>query len=446
MKKLFSLVLTLTLFSAVSCGDSESSKGIGEECKKASDCKKGLKCIDFVCVDSENTTDDIVAKDDADEAEERDDTENIGNTGNTGDDSNTGNSGDTGNTGNTGNTGDTGNTGNSGNSGDTAETDSICGNNLVEGDEVCDGNRTTCKELGLGDSNTMVKCSENCDSWITAGFCKRKFACSPKPEIGTVWNSVGEYEQIWDGEKWEPADSETEHNTERSSKLCRYKCDEEHHYAEGECVYNYKATSCVGLPENGEWNDVSEIITDSWDGSKWIVEATPGIGDLTGVYREIKSDIPCSFKCSKGYGWDTSAKKCEESIYPDFPHKHAGLYWSNATGMKFNEVKTHCDNFGGRPATISELRTLIKNCSATEAGGTCGVISDCYWTACRDNSCDGCVTDDTGKYSVFGDNSRSWSSRSHGTYSNQAWYIGFDKGIVDALPMYYGLLVRCVKK
>ena len=157
-KILMSLIL---VFIVAGCGVEDDI-----ECTDSIDCPGTQVCIDGVCVD------------DTGNSGNSGDSGNTGNTGNSGDTGNTGNSGDSGNSGNsgdTGNTGNTGDTGNSGNSGDTGDTGSgpACGNEIVDGDEVCDGNRLKCNEIeGMGYVNDAeVLCTTFCDAWITTD-CK----------------------------------------------------------------------------------------------------------------------------------------------------------------------------------------------------------------------------------------------------------------------------------
>ena len=101
-----------------------------------------------------------------------------------------------------------------------------------------------------------------------------------------------------------------------------------------------------------------------------------------------------------------------EDTANNFPNEHDGLNWSDASSssMKWDEAITYCENLGGRLPTISELRTLIQNCPGTGTGGQCGVTNDCLSADCRTDPCYECEYSVSGKYSVFGDTSRFWSS------------------------------------
>ncbi|MGI6393795.1 MAG: DUF1566 domain-containing protein [bacterium] len=237
MKKvLTALLAALLLLFVVGCG---SNKSKGDDANSGDDGNTADSGDDGNTADSGDDGNTANSGDDGDTADSGDD----GNTADSGDDGDTADSGDDGNTANTGDDGDTadtgddGNTADSGDDGDTADTGddgntgdddstSVCGNGIVEEGEICDGNKTTCKELGLGDSEVSIECNENCNGWLDANLCKRTYTCPSKPEY-SVWNSVSEYEQTWDGEKWEPADSITQYNEETSDEPCRFMCAED---------------------------------------------------------------------------------------------------------------------------------------------------------------------------------------------------------------------------
>ena len=134
------------------------------------------------------------------------------------------------------------------------------------------------------------------------------------------------------------------------------------------------------------------------------------------------------------------------------------LEWSNKAPYNMNwydalEYCLYLDEGGHRDwrlPTISELRTLIQNCPATETGGECGVTDSCLsFSECRnDDACFGCDNDnyDTGKYSKLGDSFSSfWSSSVHSDNSDSAWLVCFTNGLVSHYNKYNTFSVRCVR-
>jgi hypothetical protein len=148
-------------------------------------------------------------------------------------------------------------------------------------------------------------------------------------------------------------------------------------------------------------------------------------------------------------GDDTEGKFKPSDCTGEFPNYHKGLCWSNASSksMDWDNAITYCENLGGRLPTISELRTLIQNCPATETGGECGVTDDClsYWD-CSNDACRGCVLDESGKYSIFGDTDWFWSSSVQPETVDDAYYIDFQRVNVFHFSMdLREYNVRCVK-
>lgn len=131
--------------------------------------------------------------------------------------------------------------------------------------------------------------------------------------------------------------------------------------------------------------------------------------------------------------------------------EHGGFLWSNISTdhMIWDDAVVYCENIGGRLPTISELRTLIQNCPATEPEGSCGVIDECLsseecWSElCRDCKYD---SENPNKYSVFGDNGYLWSSSKLSDNEHLAWLAGFDLGNIHHYDSVGGLgYVRCLE-
>jgi hypothetical protein len=160
-------------------------------------------------------------------------------------------------------------------------------------------------------------------------------------------------------------------------------------------------------------------------------------------------------------GDDSDKNEDDKTETPDsgctakFPRSFGGLCWSNASKetMKWGDAIDFCTDLGGRLPNISELRTLIKNCPATEHpkpsgqdDDWCGVESDCSSLECylsgldindfENTPCTGCAFDEesSGKYSVFGHTVRLWSSSIYEDTPDYGWYVFFYSGHVSFNP------------
>lgn len=143
----------------------------------------------------------------------------------------------------------------------------------------------------------------------------------------------------------------------------------------------------------------------------------------------------------------------------DFPNKHNGVCWSKKSPEKMNwsNANKYCANLvedgssDWRLPTISELRTLMQNCSAIETGGSCGVTDSCLSSSCRRKkikACNGCSYDKSksGKYSVFGDVGSLWSSSVRSDFTGFVWYLSFSSGLVNGGNIFSSRHhVRCVR-
>ncbi|MGI6395341.1 MAG: DUF1566 domain-containing protein [bacterium] len=440
MKKvLTALLAALLLLFVVGCGSSKSS---------GDDANSG---------DDGNTAD---SGDDGNTADSGDD----GNTADSGDDGNTADSGDDGNTadtgddGNTANSGDDGDTANSGDDGDTGDDDStpVCGNGTVEEGEICDGNKTTCKELGLGGSEEDIECNGSCDGWITAEICKKTFDCSGKLE-NSVWNSVDSYTQTWDGEKWVPADSDTEYNEETSDKSCRYKC------AEG---FVWDGSNCVEECLKGQ----TQFVECGTDPGKWQKQ----ICDEYGLWQDFENcvDYRSNVLCS-------SQTKCyDNSVSMTCPAQGEDFYGQDAqyAALGYCIPKSYTVS-GTAPEEIVKdnntglewqrtLPAIYDGCTGGDPAG-----STCQWQDAVDY-CNGLsygghsdwrlptrkelvTLPDYGKYEpaidtdVFPDTPFDyyfWSSSSIAANTDNAWHVRFNNGYVSSVRTktndYYA---RCVR-
>jgi len=140
----------------------------------------------------------------------------------------------------------------------------------------------------------------------------------------------------------------------------------------------------------------------------------------------------------------------------------SGLTWqvTPPSDLKqWDEAINYCTNLsldggGWHLPTISEYRTLIRGCEATELDGSCGVTDSCLNLSCRSDLCDGCSD---GGGSAGGcywpselagncDTNSFWSS-SAVALNDDAWMVSFFNGFVGYMNQTIkGGLVRCVRE
>jgi hypothetical protein len=176
-------------------------------------------------------------------------------------------------------------------------------------------------------------------------------------------------------------------------------------------------------------------------------------GDADGD-ADTDSDVGTDSDSEADQEGDADAEWCDGT---------SGLCWqdppSSFVGRDWYSAVVACDalDLGGHGPgswhlpTISELRSLIRGCPATETGGGCGVTDSCIGWGCWNEPCRGCSyregpgTD--GAYwpaVVSGPVHLYWSSSSAG-WSADVWNVNFYDGDVysgdeTGLPF-----VRCVR-
>ncbi len=144
-----------------------------------------------------------------------------------------------------------------------------------------------------------------------------------------------------------------------------------------------------------------------------------------------------------------SFERCVDGLWETISLEHKDLEWSCMSPdiINWQDAMGYCEDKGWRLPTISELRTLIQNCSVTETGGSCGVTDNCLlWSDCwSEDVCWGCSFNSSGKYSVFKETSVLWSSSSRVDSTDYAWHVNFNYGIIFHLPKTYNIYARCVR-
>lgn len=245
---------------------------------------------------------------------------------------------------------------------------------------------------------------------------------------------------------------------------------------------------CEGLPENAEWYGTGTI-EQTWNGTDWVPEAAghytandPGddsdkcwfkcSGNLVFLYNENKcvpdlcvEDNPCaalansngictfntyynSYTCECNHGSLWNGDDCQSLTIN-------GLRWSAKKEKKiWEEAITYCAELeedgltDWRLPTISELRTLVRNCDKTAPGGSCGITDECtQHSSCWSADCSGCYDAEI-KTNVFGDdpNIFFWASQKDDEIG-QALTMQYYSGSIGYLTLENGQgYARCVHK
>ena len=306
-------------------------------------------------------------------------------------------------------------------SGDSSDS----GNNNDHGDSSDSGNGND--NTDSGDSSADLKCSDEgsfrcyndkirqkCVSGTWTNFEDCEYVCNSttkqcEDEKGCKsgeYKCIGKNSHYCSNDFWE------------LNEKCTYDCD----YNTGKC----KDSECT----TGEY-----LCGESTDSEHQYASYYCSEGYWT--YNKT-----CSGECNKSTGL------CEVTCV-----QAAGKTWTEETSsMTWEKAKDYCSNLTAcgysdwHLPTISELRTLIQNCSVTQTGGECKVTDSCLsYSDCRNNACSGCDSDYSGKYSKLGDSSWLWSSSVRSDDSGNAWVVDFHYGDVydDIKSLKY--YVRCVR-
>ncbi len=127
-------------------------------------------------------------------------------------------------------------------------------------------------------------------------------------------------------------------------------------------------------------------------------------GDYYGCAAAISSDhsIVGAYGAYYNYGaaYISDLSNTESSV-GTWREPNTNLIWQLEppdTEKSWSDANSYCSTLptGGlswRLPTISELRSLVRDCANTQTGGACGVKDDCLDGSCNSSSCAGCQSD-----------------------------------------------------
>jgi formylglycine-generating enzyme required for sulfatase activity len=123
--------------------------------------------------------------------------------------------------------------------------------------------------------------------------------------------------------------------------------------------------------------------------------------------------------------------------------------WSMA--MKYCDAIVLDGHDDWRLPSISELRTLIRDCEGTVSGGSCPVTDECSAGDCTTDECYECVFGDGPNDGCFAAPELGrpcehyWSATPAAEFASRAWAVGFASGFVYKPRSVYSFHARCVR-
>lgn len=338
--------------------------------------------------------------------------------------------------------------------GDNNDTDS--GDFSDSANDNTDSDTNTNTETDPCTEEGAFRCNGNLQQECTYGYWRTlvecEYDCDPVTQkcLGATECKTGTYECIAGNSSY------CNNNFWEIKEVCQYGC------SEGKCLpedcNTTRIYTCGDSKESGFSYASYYCEYGSWHYDKTCQgDCDKSTGKCKAVCSsdEYKCEGNDSMRCKDGfwtnyitscpYGCNSSTGKCNCATID-------GKTWSELASKTWEEANDYCDNLvecgysDWHLPTISELRTLIQNCSKTETGGECGVTDSCLsYSECYNNACKGCDYD-SGKYSKLGDTVfYLWSSSVRSDTSVSAWYVGFDSGLVGSSPKFNTHSFRCVR-
>ena len=202
---------------------------------------------------------------------------------------------------------------------------------------------------------------------------------------------------------------------ENSKEFYSCECENRHVWFQGECRRDLcDPNPCL------EVENATGYCKNAADYSDYTCECDNSIFEYNGT---ICKTFP---ECSP-----ESETPCKDS--------QTGLIWSarSLDTMDWTSAHSYCENStedgfkDWRLPTINELRTLIRNCSATRIGGSCQVKDpECLIIDCSFDACNCGFEEWNGEYSKFGESVTLWSSSAVLYDRGGYWFVDFFTALV----------------
>lgn len=286
------------------------------------------------------------------------------------------------------------------------------------------------------------------------------------------WNTVSEIIQKWDDYMgtWVPT-ANGSYNENPSTNQCRFRCKEKYFWSDSKCVSPCTSNPCGhGTCTAINISEYSCECDDNYffdpDSGKCVTPCN-SFRCSSDQNSSCVATSPTAYicECKTGSTWNESESKClvdpanlpacNSTSATPCRDSSSGLTWSARASSDYTwqDAVDYCSSYsegglsGWHLPTISELRTLIQNCSGTVTGGSCGVTDSCLsssscWTS---SACYSCYYDSTGGHSKFGEIALFWSSSTRSDVTDTAWYVSFSSGGVSDGSKTNSSSVRCVR-
>ncbi len=213
--------------------------------------------------------------------------------------------------------------------------ENYCGDGILCTPEQCEiGQELACAlVLGIPDALGTAPCADDCSGYRTDGNCTRTHLCPPKPE-GTLWNSVSDYLQTWNGTTWVPAtDTTTDYDPESSTTSCRFTCPEGEVWSGVTCVTQPVGCGNGTLDAGEQCDDANTNNADSCKNDCTLNICGDGVtgGPVPALLYDFESGTIPSDAVNGNPGWEITTVQ-----------KHAGAYSirSSAIGNNANATIT----------------------------------------------------------------------------------------------------------